>query len=156
MKNPQSQGGSERSMPDLEMYVSRLAYAIDRGMASEVAPYDLSPLDASLLGICFEKGEECTATQLAELVPVDPARISRVVTKLVDMGLLRRRRLRSDRRVVMLRLTDKGDELTSEVLQHTEQYNARLTKGISQRDMRIFKSVASRIVANHAAMREDE
>ena len=39
----------------------------------------------------------------------------RVVTKMVDRGLMRRRRPRNDRRVVFLTLTDEGKALTLEL-----------------------------------------
>ena len=60
-------------------------------------------------------------------MPTDPSRISRMVTKLVDMGLLRRRRLRNDRRIVMLRLTPEGNELTSQLVEQAQLYYAALT-----------------------------
>ena len=61
-----------------------------------------------------------------------------------------------DRRVVMLRLTDEGAELAALILQRTERYSARLTKGVSLDEIRLFESVASRIAANHTAMRRSE
>ena len=134
---------------DLEACVAGLVNAVDKGMAKEVAPYGLTPMEFSLLRICLEK--ECTATQMAQVLPVDGARISRIVTGLVDKGLLRRRRLRDDRRIVMLRLSDEGRDLTSLVLQNMKRYDAMLTEGIGEEEMRVFMSVTARIIANHAA-----
>ena len=121
------------------------------GMAEVLAPSGLTSLDYSLLMYCREH-REATATQMAQVLPVDPARISRIVTKVVDMGLVRRRRLRSDRRVVMLSLTDRGNELTTQLAQDVGVYNDRLTRGIRPRDMRAFEAVTQRIIANYAAM----
>ena len=156
MDDRRAPGGAEEVSVNLGRHVTLLSSVITKGLAREVASHALHQQEADLLEICFERGEECTATQLAEFLPVDPARISRLVTRLVDLGLLSRRRLRSDRRVVMLRLTDEGAELAAQILQSTERYSARLTEGISQDDMRVFESVASRIVANHTAMRQPD
>ena len=136
---------------DLESCVAGLVNAVDKGIAAEVAPYDFTSLEFSLLRTCMETGE-CTATYLAQLLPVDPARISRVVTRLVDRGMLVRRRLRSDRRVVMLSLSDEGTEVASRILRRVHEYGDQLTTGISEEDMRIFADVTSQILANHAAM----
>ena len=147
----QANNGPENEPPsaDLQKFVAGLVRVVDMGMAEEVEPYDLTPLDFNLLRFCMERGE-CTATQMAQVLPVDPARISRIVNKVVEQGLLRRRRLRSDRRVVMLTLTDEGKGLTSQIWERVQEYNNRITEGISQRDMRVFESVTQRIIDNHA------
>ena len=141
---------------DLDACVSGLVNAVEKGMAQEVTPYGLVPVEFNLLRICLEMGKETTATQLALLLPVDASRISRIVTGLVDRGLLRRRRLRQDRRVVMLRLSDEGRELTSQVMERMKSYDAQLTEGVGEDEMRAFASVTARIVANHAAMQQPE
>ena len=128
-----------------------LVNAITKGTADETTPYNLTPLEFTLLRICMEK-EECTATELAADLPVDASRISRLVTRLFDDGLLLRRRLREDRRVVMLRLSDEGSELVSTIHQRIQAYNARLIENISREEMSAFAAVASRILANHGSM----
>ncbi len=139
--------------PDLGRYVSHLENAVYKGIANEVAPYQLVPLDVYMLMICMETGE-VTATQLAQMLPVDASRISRLVTGLADKGLVRRRRLRSDRRIVMLRLTPDGNRLVNEVNRRMQNYYGRLTEGVSQRDMRVFANTAMKIVANYQAMHQ--
>ena len=136
---------------DMGRLVASLAYFLDRGLAQQMSPYDLLPLDVQLLVICREMGE-CTATQLATLLPVDAARISRLVNTLVEKDVLRRRRLRSDRRVVMLSLSAPGEDLTAEVAQRIQDYYSRVTEGISEEDMRVFTDAALKIIANYRAM----
>ncbi len=140
---------------DLQTCVNHLVNVVDKGAASEAAPYDLIPLEFSLLRACMEKGE-CTATQLAEVLPVDASRISRVVNRMVDMGLLRRRRLRSDRRIVMLTLTPRGNDLTLRIHQRVQVYDAKLIDGVSEREMRSFVATTFKILANYNAMKEAE
>ena len=151
MTGPQDR--SDGLTPDLGRYVSRLENAVYKGIASEATPYDLSPLDVYLLMICMEM-RECTATQLAVQLPVDASRISRLVTVLADRGLLRRRRLRSDRRIVMLRLSPDGQAVTSELTERMQSYYSKLTEGLNEREMSTFESTALRIVANYEAMQE--
>ena len=137
---------------DLGAYVADLVNAVDKGMADEVAPYDLSTLEFSLLRFCMER-VECTATQVGEILPSDAPRISRMVSRLVDMGLLTRRRLRSDRRVIMLRLTEQGEELTSQLVRRVRVYEARLIENVSEEELRAFAAIASKIIANHTSLK---
>ena len=121
-----------------------------RGIAEEVDRYGLSAAQFSLLKSCMARGE-CTATDLVGLLPVDASRISRLVTSLVEKNLLVRRRLRNDRRVVMLRLSDKGKELTAKLARHIDARNAGFVENIAEEDLRVFESVTLKILANHEA-----
>ena len=139
--------------PDMGRFVASLAYTVDRGIAREMAQYNLSPLEVHLLVICREMGE-CTATQLAQLLPVDAARISRLVNGLVERDLIIRRRPRSDRRIVLLRLSDEGEELTAEVAQRMQEFYAELTRGMTEEELSAFSAAALHIIANYEAMTE--
>ncbi len=130
-----------------------LVNVLNKGVADEVRPYDLTPVEFNLLRTCMEVNE-CTATDLAKVLPVDASRISRIVTKLVDMDLLIRRRLRSDRRTVMLRLSDNGKEMTSMLSGRIQEYEAKLLEGISEEEKSLMASITFKILANHAAMEQ--
>ena len=138
---------------DLAGHVTGLVNAVTKGMADELEPYDLSPLDFDLLRFCMARGE-CSATELASVLPVDASRISRIVTRMVDMNLLVRRRLRDDRRIVMLRLSDRGAELTATLRQRIATIEAQLTQNIGEEEMGVFADVVSRIIANHEALQQ--
>ena len=125
--------------------------AVTRSMAKLAASYGLIPLDFALLRLFLEK-EEWTTTQLAEALPVNASRVSRVVTKMVGMGLMRRRRRRNDRRVVILALTEEGKALTLELHRSVQSYGARLSEGVSEEELAVFTSVLSRVMANYAAL----
>ena len=152
MTSPEPEGAGRPVA--LATNVSKLSYALERGLGAKVADYGLTVTEGFFLHTFLARGEECSATQLADLLPVDPARISRVVTKLVDMGFLRRRRLRDDRRVIMLRLTDLGAEVASVITQRSIDFNAKVTEGVTDADLRTFESVIERIVANYATLEE--
>ena len=94
---------------DLGTCVAGLVNAVARGMAQIVAGHGLTHIDFALLRL-FLGMEEWTTTQLAEMLPLALSSISRSVTKLVDMGLVQRRRLPTDRRVVILTLDRGGAE----------------------------------------------
>ncbi len=136
----------------LERCVADLVNAVDKGVADEVSPYGLIASEFHLLRVCAEAPS--AAMQLAEVLPVDASRISRMVTRLVNLGLLRRQRLRRDRRVVLLHLTDKGRDLTARVNQRVQIHVSGLLKGVSEDEMHVFESVTSKIVANYATLKQ--
>ena len=133
--------------------VAILVNAVDKGISNEVLEYALTSAEFNLLRTCAESGP-CTATQLAGILPVDASRISRTVTRLVNLGLLRRQRLRNDRRVILLHLTDKGIDLTSRVDERVKVHVSRLLEGVTEDEMGAFTSLASKIAANYGALRE--
>ena len=150
-----SDSRAETPLIDLPAYVSDLVRAVIRGIEHEMEPFEVSSLEYGVLRDCMDKGE-CTATELAEVLPVDPSRISRIVNTLVEKELLIRRRLSDDRRIVMLRLSDKGSELTSTLNRRVQEYNAKLMENISEDDVATFASVTHKILANHAAMEKPQ
>ena len=90
-------------------YVAGLTNAVAKGVEVELARFDLDALAFAIIRRCYE-GEEDTVTAISQSLPVDSGRISRMVTELAGKKLLRRRRLRSDRRIVKLYLTPDGQE----------------------------------------------
>ena len=136
---------------DLGTCVAGLVNTVARGIAQIVAPHGLTHIDFALLRL-FLGVEEWTTTQMAQALPLAPSGISRTVTKLVDMDLIRRRRLLSDRRVVVLTLTEEGMALTQDLHRRVQAYDARLCEGVSEEHMATFVSVTSKVMGNYAVM----
>ena len=110
---------------------------VSRGVDREAAAFNLTPLEFALIGLLLVD-LECTATGLTHMLSVNAPTISRVVNKLVDRGVLHRRRPRKDRRVVLLKLTEEGVALGLELHERAHSYEERLTRGISAEDQEVF------------------
>ena len=150
----QRRGGLPTIEPtDLGSCVTGLVNTLARGAAEQVAPHGLLPLDYAILRLCLVK-DQWTVTQLARSLPFKAPHISRVVTGLVGRGLIRRRRRRSDRRVVFLALTDEGRVLTSELFRRIQSYEATLAQGVTEEEMEAFVSVTSKVIANYEALEQ--
>ena len=85
-----------------------------------------------------------------------PSSISRTVTKLVDKSLIQRRRLLSDRRVVILTLTEEGMALTQDLHRRVQAFDAMLSEGVSAQEMAVFTSVTSKVMANYASLAQSK
>ena len=51
----------------------------------------------------------------------------------------------------MLTLTDKGRGLTQDLHQRVQAYDSTLCEGISDKEMAVFASVSSKVMANFSA-----
>ena len=148
-RDPQELGQAVAEV--LQRRVASLLRAVDRGLTGTLAPHELIPVELELLRFCRDRGE-CTATQMTGVLPTDPSRISRLVHGLVQMGLVGRRRLTDDRRVVMLSLTPEGEELVQRMDALVQDFYDALTEGVSEADLAVFLSASERMVDNYDAM----
>ena len=70
---------------------------------------------------------------MAQALPLARSSISRTVTKPVDRGLIQRRRLLSDRRVVILTLTQEGMTLTQDLHRRVQAFEAEVCRSVSDK-----------------------
>jgi MarR family transcriptional regulator, organic hydroperoxide resistance regulator len=73
-----------------------------------------------ILMMVKEKGP-CKVTTLAELMGVKPSAISVMIDKLVAQGLVDRQHQENDRRVVMLSITDTGNQTLEQMSQQSNE-----------------------------------
>jgi len=134
---------------DLGKCVSGLVNAVARGMEQQLAAWRLSALEFSILGVCLSAGTT-TVTGLSNVIPVDSGRISRIINKLHERGLINRERMTSDRRVVKLRLSEEGRDLVPRLVKLVEDYNQMLISGISPDNLTRFVATSHMIMSNYA------
>jgi len=72
-------------------------------------PGDLSATQVRAL-FQLERGEACTAGELAKRADLSPASMTAMLDQLVQSGIVERRRSEQDRRQVIVSLTDAGHE----------------------------------------------
>ena len=63
-----------------------------------------------------------------------------------------RRRLLSDRRVIILTLTEQGTALTQDLQGRVQAYDARLCEGVSEEQMEAIVGVSAKVMASYDAM----
>ena len=139
--------GPERPLHSLGQYATAFVNAVAKGVEYEVAPYNLTIVEFALIRL-FLTDEEWTTTQLSRILPVDGPAISRQVNKLTEMGLLYRRRTRNDRRIVLLRLTEKGKALGLKLHQRVHAYEESLREGIAEEELDSLRSAIIKILDN--------
>ena len=144
---------ADRPLHGLGQHATAFLNVVAEGVEAETKRYNLTPLDFALLRL-FLADEEWTPTELASVLPVEVSAISRLVTKLVDRGLIYRRRPRRDRRVVLLKLTEEGGALALEIHRRVHAYEDSLVQGIPEEEIGNFLSTIRKILDNYNDMKE--
>ena len=97
----------EPSHDSIEQHAQALVNVVAGGLDRETDVCDLTPMEIAVVRL-FLIDLQWTVTELAQMLSVDASSISRAVNKLVERGVLSRRRPREDWRLVLLKLTEEG------------------------------------------------
>ncbi|MEL7648931.1 MAG: MarR family transcriptional regulator [Sedimentibacter sp.] len=85
---------------------------------------------------------------LSNLMYVKDSSAGRLIDRLERDGLIKRERNNSDRRIIYVELTEKGDQLITKLLPYGEKFNSDLVKGISEEDLIIYEKVLKKMLSN--------
>jgi MarR family transcriptional regulator, organic hydroperoxide resistance regulator len=87
-------------------------------------------------------------TDLAELTSIDSSTLSRLITRLVHDGLVRRDRSKTDSREVAVALTPKAKSLMARLVPVAVGLQKEATQSLSQRDLATLKRVLRKMHRN--------
>src|SRR6266851_1492631 len=129
MTTPQSRSDAGLAT-SLRISVSRLARRmraerIAQGLQPELSDTQLAALAA------LERNAAMTPSALAEHEKVQPPSITRVIGALEERGLIQRMPHPSDRRQVVLAVTDQGRDLVAQIRRLREAWLARRLRELS-------------------------
>ncbi|MDN8589146.1 MarR family winged helix-turn-helix transcriptional regulator [Paenibacillus sp. 11B] len=107
----------------------------------------LGVLDKHILGTGYSFAEarviieigiqgESIANNLVDTLTIDRSYMSRIVSKLTKEGLLMKVDSAADSRVSLIRLTEKGQELYSELNERSDQQIVKLMHGLDEEEIR--------------------
>jgi DNA-binding MarR family transcriptional regulator len=85
---------------------------------------------------------------LAELTSIDASTLSRIVTRLVRMGLLTRTRSTTSSREVVVMLSAKGNALVARLIPQAYEIETAAAAGLSTEELAIVKRCLRRIYGN--------
>ena len=138
-------------LPSIEEHATALSNTLGEMVIREAADLGFNNSEFAIMRM-FQMESVWTSTELAQALSTNKPTISRAVRKLVDVGILRRKRSQQDRRVVFLTITEEGLEFRRNIRKRMQSYEQKFTQGISDEDLEICLSTIARIVANHKAL----
>ena len=137
---PSAEGAGAES-PSIEALIGmlqgdlmKLVTIMYQGIEERVSPFGFAVGEFSVLAACFSN-EPITVSGLAEHVPLDVGRISRLVSRLEDRGLVWKARPERDRRVVRVEMTDEGRALAVECMRRVGEHYANVVSGVSEEEL---------------------
>jgi DNA-binding MarR family transcriptional regulator len=146
---------SDRLMSDrldlanyLPYLVNRLGSAlVARFTATTLAQHDLN-IDAwRVMAVLANRGAQ-RQIDLATLTSIEVSTLSRLVTRMVRMGLVTRRRSQASNREVVVELSAKGRSLVSRIIPLARRLEATAAQGIPAKDMAVVKRVLQQMFEN--------
>ncbi len=147
MSDPTQEQSLESQIAILQGGVTNLVNILFRGIEERLLPYDLAVVDYAVLTACFAN-EPVTVSGLTQHVPVDAGRISRMVSKLEDRGLVRKVRLRTDRRVVRVEMTEEGRAMATELMESVGEHYTNIIRNVSAEELTGLMAFVEKMTEN--------
>jgi DNA-binding MarR family transcriptional regulator len=132
----------------LPYLVNRVGTIIAEQFGAEtLAPHGLSIAMWRVMAVLASAGGQ-RQIDLADLTSIDASTLSRIVTRLVRMGLLTRVRSESSNREVVVTLSAKGGALVGRLIPRAREIEADAAAGLSAEELAVVKRCLRRIYAN--------
>jgi DNA-binding MarR family transcriptional regulator len=112
-----------------------------------LAPHRLSILPWRVMAVLASAGSQ-RQIDLADLTSIDASTLSRIVTRLVRMGLVTRTRSASSNREVAVTLSPKGSTLVARLIPMALEFEADAIAGLSAEELAVLKHCLRRMYGN--------
>jgi DNA-binding MarR family transcriptional regulator len=144
-RNRAPAAGDELSIVD---GLAQLSFLIQGMLQRRAAEHDLSMIQTRLLGVLRDRRP--SMNELAQLLELDKSSVSGLVGRAQGRGLVTRAPSTSDRRAVVISLTDTGRALASDVAARFTADVATLLDGWPASDRAALSGLVSRALVDHA------
>jgi DNA-binding MarR family transcriptional regulator len=135
--------------------VNKLSRSMGAYRTSRLDEKDLLPHHHSLvLAVCREEGR--SQERLAEKLCLNKSTIARSLALLEEKGYVRRIPSQEDRRVLLVYPTEKMCALYPKIRQVTDEWNAKVTEGISEEELAVCASVLKRMQEKAVCLLREE
>ncbi len=129
--------------------LAQLSFLVYGTLERLAAEHDVSIIQMRLLGVLRDRRP--TMNQLAKLLGLDKSSITGLVDRAERRGLVARVPSTTDRRAVLVNLTEDGRLLASEVSIRFETEISTMLGSLAARDRQALTRIVSRLLVAHAA-----
>jgi DNA-binding MarR family transcriptional regulator len=148
---------TERAQLDFGNYlpylINRVGFAlVDNFTRDALAPNDLSIAMWRVLAVLSRNGEQ-RQIDVSEMTSIDASTLSRLVTRLVEMKLVTRRRSETSNREVVVELTAKGGGIVDRLIPVALELEREAISGVAPEDLAIVRRSLRRMYENMAKSR---
>jgi DNA-binding MarR family transcriptional regulator len=136
----------------------RVGWAIESRLDKFFSDYGITLLQYNVLRICYARDADGTGipsgtfgTALMKLVPD----VSRLIDRLVTAGYFERLPSPTDRRVVLIRLTEQGNDLVERLHPKLLEHNRKLLDHMSAAEMEKVAKGLNRVLEGNLSKRDE-
>jgi MarR family transcriptional regulator, lower aerobic nicotinate degradation pathway regulator len=129
--------------------LAQLSFAVIGLLERHAAEHDLSVIQTRLLGVLRDR--KPTMNELARLLGLDKSSVTGLVDRAERRGLVTRVPSTTDRRAVLVGLTDDGRSLVSQAAARFEADVAAMLSPLPARDRETLSRLISRLLVARAA-----
>ena len=145
---------ADRSQLDLGNYlpylINRVGFAlVESFTADALTPHGLSIAMWRVLAALSNRGEQ-RQIDLVDMTSIDASTMSRLVTRLVRMGLVTRSRSATSNREVVIELSPKGRVLVQRLIPIAKKLEQTASVGLPPKDLAVAKRALGRMYDNLA------
>ena len=126
-------------------WINRLAMTMHEVFDHVIAPLGVTAPQWAVL-IALHQGDAETPTELARFIGIDASAITRLVDHLEAKGLLVRRSHGSDRRSLIVVLTEAGRELAPKLGAISQRENEKFLGGLTEAEVAEFKRLILKVL----------
>ena len=89
--------------------------------------------------------EDCTAKKIREMINIDEGYLSRILNTFRKKGLITKSLFPDDKRLYIIKLTEKGQKEFASLNKHSDQLISALIENLSEDECNEFLSITERI-----------
>jgi DNA-binding MarR family transcriptional regulator len=143
---------TERPQLDLANYLPYLVNRVGSAVAAifteeTLAPENLSIAMWRVLAALSNRGEQ-RQIDLVDMTSIDASTMSRLVTRLVRLGLVTRSRSRTSSREVVVALSGKGGALVQRLIPIARDLEKTASADVAAKDLAVVKRVLRQVFQN--------
>jgi MarR family transcriptional regulator, organic hydroperoxide resistance regulator len=136
----------------LENYLPYLVNRIGVGLAAHFTSTTLERHHLSIMMwrvlVVLSNNGGCRLVDLSQLTSVDRSTLSRMVARLVRLGLVSRKRSRASDREVEVKLTPQGQRLVSRLIPIGLRHERQIIANVPAADLAVVQRVLKQMYAN--------
>jgi DNA-binding MarR family transcriptional regulator len=137
---------------DLDNYLPYLVNRVGTIIAEQfgadaLKPYGLSIAMWRVMAALASTGAR-RQIDLAGLTSIEVSTLSRIITRLVEMGVVTRTRSTSSTREVVVKLTAKGSAQVARIIPRAHSYEAAAITGLQTEEVAVLKRCLRHVFAN--------
>ena len=131
-------------------WVTQLARAFEGDLEKRIAVHKITRASWAVLS-AIQHHDKTSPAALASFIGIDRAAITRHLDRLEKQGLVQRLQSTADRRVVNLKLTQKGLNLLPELAAKSVATNAKFAAGLVQSENDTVQAIIQKMLLNSDA-----